>query len=353
MIKAVYRFKEFRFRQPAVTSRGILRSKKVYFLLLYDDKMPFIYGIGECSVFPGLSMDDVADFEKKLSEIVELINRGWFNLKTPIFSYPSINFALETALKDLEQKGTRLLYPSDFTAGKDHIRINGLIWMGSQEEIQNQIDLKLALGFRCLKLKIGGLNFNDELTILAQLRRRYRVTDLEIRLDANGAFQPEEALENLYRLSELQIHSVEQPILPSQIEEMAALCETSPIPIALDEELIGKYPIENKHQLLKLINPQYLVLKPGLLGGIDSCNEWISLAEEMHIGWWITSSLETNIGLNVISQWCYTLKPKIAQGLGTGQLFENNIDSPLAVTGEKLYYFSRKKWDVSEFLSNK
>jgi o-succinylbenzoate synthase len=350
MIKAVYRFKEFIFRQAAVTSRGTLKSKRVYFLLLYDDKMPFLYGIGECSVFPGLSMDDTEGFEKKLSEVVDLINRGWFNLKTPIYNFPSINFAIETALKDLEHKGSKILYPSDFTAGKDYIRINGLIWMGTKEEMQNQIDLRLMLGFRCLKLKIGALNFNDEFSLLSQLRKRYTADDLEIRLDANGAFEPEAALELLYRLSDLQIHSVEQPILPSQIEEMAALCETSPIPIALDEELIGKYPVENKQQLLKLINPQYIVLKPGLLGGIEACIEWISMAEQMNIGWWVTSSLETNIGLNAIAQWCYTLKQRTVQGLGTGQLFENNIDSPLAVTGEKLYYFPRKKWDVSEFI---
>jgi O-succinylbenzoate synthase len=353
MIKAVYRFKEFKFRQVAVTSRGTLRSKKVFFLLLYNDKLPFVYGIGECSVFPGLSMDDTQGFEKKLIEVVDLINRGWFNLKTPIYNFPSINFAIETALMDLEQKGSKIMYPSDFTAGKDAIRINGLIWMGNKEEMQQQIDLKLALGFRCLKVKIGALNFSDEYTLLADLRKRYSTNDLEIRLDANGAFQPEEALEILYKLSDLQIHSVEQPILPSQLEEMAALCETTPIPIALDEELIGKYPIENKQQLLKLLNPQYIVLKPGLLGGIEACNEWILVAEQMNIGWWVTSALETNIGLNVIAQWVYSLKPKAAQGLGTGQLFENNIDSPLAVTGEKLYYFPRKKWDVSEFISYK
>jgi O-succinylbenzoate synthase len=351
MIKAVYRYKEFRFRQPARTSRCTLKSKKVYFLLLYDDKMPFLYGIGECSVFPGLSMDDTDGFEKKLSEIVDLINRGWFNLKTPIYAYPSINFGIETALRDLELSGSKIFYPSDFTDGKDFIRINGLIWMGSKQEMRQQIDQKLSLGFHCLKLKIGSLLFEDEYTLLSAIRNRYSVDDLEIRLDANGAFQPEEALEILYRLSDLQIHSIEQPILPSQLEEMAALCETTPIPIALDEELIGKYPFENKLQLLKLINPHYIVLKPGLLGGINACNEWIEVAEQMNVGWWITSSLETNIGLNVIAQWSYTLDNKITQGLGTGTLFENNIDSPLAVTGEKLYYFPRKKWDLSEFIS--
>ncbi len=352
MIKAVTRYKEFKFRQAAATSRGTFHSKKVYFLVLYDDKQPFINGVGECSVFPGLSMDDIDGFEKKLNEIVDLINRGWYNLKSPIYLYPSINFAIETAMKDLEQKGSKILYPSAFTEGKDSIRINGLIWMGLADKMQRQIDMKLESGCSCLKLKVGALKMDEEYALLAKLRKRYSVDDLEIRLDANGAFQPEEALEILYRLSDLGIHSVEQPILPSQLEEMAALCETSPIPIALDEELIGKHPRENKWQLLKLINPQYIVLKPGLLGGISSCSEWIELAEEMKIGWWITSSLETNIGLNAIAQWTYTLKNPLAQGLGTGSLFENNIDSPLALTGEKLYYFPRKKWDLSVFLNS-
>jgi O-succinylbenzoate synthase len=221
--------------------------------------------------------------------------------------------------------------------------------MGNKEDTISQIQEKLKLGFTCLKMKIGSFDFDDEYEILASLRKKYSADELEIRLDANGAFNPHEALEILYRLSDLGIHSIEQPILPGQIDEMAALCETTPIPIALDEELIGKHPIENKEQLLKMINPQYIVLKPGLLGGIHACEEWIGLAEERKIGWWITSSLETNIGLNVIAQWTYTLGSKRTHGLSTGNLFENNINSPLAVTGEKLYYFPRKKWDLSLF----
>jgi O-succinylbenzoate synthase len=349
MIKAVYRYMEFKFRQPARTSRGTLYTKKVYFLILFDDKTPSIKGIGECSVFPGLSMDDTDGFQRKLDEIVDLINRGWFNLKAPIYIYPSINFAIETALRDLDQQGSKVFYPSEFTEGKDSIRINGLIWMGDADEMKQQIDMKLKQGFTCLKLKVGSLSIEEEIKILASIRKNFSISDLEIRLDANGAYQPEEALEILYRLSDFGIHSVEQPILPSQLEEMAALCETSPIPVALDEELIGKHPKENKVQLLKIINPKFIVLKPGLLGGISACEEWIDIANEMNIGWWVTSSLETNIGLNVIAQWAYKLANPMAQGLGTGNLFENNIDSPLAVTGEKLYYFPNKKWDLSFF----
>jgi o-succinylbenzoate synthase len=351
MIRAVLRYQEFKFRRPATTSRGTLYTKPVFFLVLFDDSLPFITGVGECSVFPGLSMDDTDDYRKKLNDIVDLINRGWFNLKTPLNGFPSINFAIETAMKDLEMQGSKILYPSDFTEGKDFIRINGLIWMGTSEETEKQIDQKLNHGFTCLKMKIGAMDFDEEYEIIASLRKRYKSEDLEIRLDANGAFPADEALEYMYRLSDLSIHSIEQPILPAQIDEMAALCETTPIPIALDEELIGKYPYENKLQLLKMIQPQFIVLKPGLLGGIRSCEEWIRAASERNIGWWITSSLETNIGLNAIAQWTYSLSPKLAQGLSTGSLFENNIDSPLGVAGEKLYYFPRKKWDLSLFIS--
>ena len=337
MIKASIKHKEFKFRLPATTSRGTLHSKSVYYLVLYEDSNPFVTGIGECSVFPGLSMDDTEGFVEKLEEIVDLINRGWYNLKTPLPGFPSINFALEVAIKDLENEGSKILFPSEFTQGKKPVRINGLIWMGSKTDMIRQIDEKLDSGFTCLKMKIGALDFDEEYELLASLRKRYKKEDLELRLDANGAFPPDEALEYMYRLSDLFVHSIEQPILPSQLEEMAVLCETTPIPVALDEELIGKHPIENKRQLLKMIKPQYIVLKPGLLGGLRSCEEWIQAAEERKIGWWVTSALETNIGLNAIAQWTFTLKPKIAQGLGTGTLFENNIESPLAVAGEKLY----------------
>ncbi len=349
MIKAVTRHRELVFRNPAVTSRGTLYKKKVYYILLYEEDFPFIYGIGECSLFPGLSMDDRTEFSNKLIEIIELINKGWFDFKIPVNQWPSINFGIETALRDLKQKGSKILYPSLFTEGKDHIKINGLIWMANEENMQKQIDLKLLSGYNCIKLKIGAINWEDEYKMLASLRSNYPASELEIRVDANGAFSVAEVPDKLNRLADLEIHSIEQPILPSQIEEMAALCEISPLPIALDEELIGIYPATNKEQLLKIIRPKYIVLKPGLLGGISSCEEWIELADNMNIGWWITSSLESNIGLNAIAQWTYTLNTKMAQGLGTGALFENNIDSPLAVTGEKLYYFSHKKWDLSEF----
>ena len=351
MIKAVFRYNEFRFRRTATTSRGAFISKLVYFIILFDSSNPEIMGIGECSMFPGLSMDDVDDYENKIREIVDLINKGWYNFSAPLHTYPSINFALETAMRDLERRGSGILYPSAFTEGRDFVTINGLIWMGSANDMKEQLDKKLSEGFHCLKLKIGALDFDEEYEIIADIRKRYKADDLELRLDANGAFPPEEALEYLYRLSDLEIHSVEQPILPSQLDEMAALCETTPIPIALDEELIGKHTPENKEQLLKIIRPQYVVLKPGLLGGIKSSEEWIEIANRMNIGWWITSSLETNIGLNAIAQWTYSLRNLMAHGLSTGKLFVNNIESPLVLMGEKLYYFPQKKWDRSLFVN--
>jgi O-succinylbenzoate synthase len=345
MIKAVTRNKEFKFRKPATTSRGVLLKKHVFFIILYDTDNPLCRGIGECSLFPGLSMDDVENFEQKLSNIVNMINKGWFNFKTPIREWPSINFAIETAHRDLISGGERILYPSEFTAGKDTILINGLVWMGSKDDMVKQINDKLNLGFHCLKLKIGAINFNDEFDIIQRIRQKFSSEVLEIRVDANGSFSSKEALEKLKRLSDLDLHSIEQPILPSQLDEMASLCLKSPLSIALDEELIGKYPLENKKKLLNIIKPQFIVLKPGILGGIKSSEEWITVANDMHIGWWVTSALETNIGLNAIAQWTYTLKNPVHHGLSTGSLFENNINSPLASIGEKLYYFSRKKWD--------
>ena len=290
-------------------------------------------------------LEKLLTLEKKLSEVVNMINKGWFNFKMPLRDWPSINFAIETAIRDLEHGGARILFPSEFTEGKDMILINGLIWMGSKELMVKQVNEKLTQGFHCIKLKIGALNFNDELDIIKQIRKSFPSNQLEIRVDANGAFAPKDALEKIKRLAAFELHSIEQPILPSQIDEMASICFNSPVPVALDEELIGKYPVENKRRLLKMIQPQFIVIKPGIIGGIKSGEEWISIANDMNIGWWITSALETNIGLNAIAQWTYTLKNPMPHGLSTGFLFENNINSPLASIGEKLYYFPRKKWD--------
>jgi o-succinylbenzoate synthase len=262
-------------------------------------------------------------------------------------AFPAIRFGLETALRDLEQGGKRLLYPSDFTTGTTGIPINGLIWMGNKREMLSRIAEKLDQGFSVLKMKVGALNFDDELEILHALRKEHPPAQLELRLDANGAWQPDEALEKLKVLSEFGIHSVEQPIPAGTPEEMARVCTNSPIPIALDEELIGVHTPEQKEQLLATIKPHYIILKPSLLGGIKASDEWIGLAEKQGTGWWVTSALESNIGLNAIAQWTATLETSLPQGLGTGSLFANNIPSPLTVTGSRLFYRPEKPWNLS------
>jgi len=349
MIKAEVIHREFDYRRPATTSRGTYTRKSVYFILLHHEDNPEIKGVGECSLFPGLSTDDGYKFPCTLREVVEDINRGNFNFETPLYQFPSIQFALETAISDLEKKGSKILYPSDFTEGKEAIRINGLIWMGSREDMEKQIQEKLEQGFRCLKMKIGALDFDHEFALLSHIRNTFPPSELELRVDANGAFTSDEVMEKLERLKKLSIHSIEQPISQGNVKEMRKLCKKSIVPIALDEELIGVYPKQKKNELLEEIMPQYIILKPGILGGINACEEWIQAAQNLGIRWWITSALETNIGLNAIAQWTYTLKNTMPHGLSTGELFANNIASPLSLIGEKLYYDRLQKWDLSIF----
>jgi o-succinylbenzoate synthase len=349
MIRAKTIFREFRFQRPATTSRGTFLSKKVHFILLYHTDDPSAAGIGECTLLPGLSHDNVKGFKDKLNQIIDRINQGDYLADPEMSNWPSINFALETAWKDLRTMGSKILYPSDFTEGKDGIDINGLIWMGGKDEMIRQIRQKLADGFTCLKMKIGAIDLEEEIEILKYIRSQYSVDDLEIRLDANGAFRSSQALDVLRMLSDFKIHSIEQPIAPGHPDALTRICEHSPVPIALDEELIGKQLLTQKRKILDSIRPHYLVLKPGLLGGINACKDWISLAEERNIGWWITSALETNIGLNAIAQWTYTLRKPAYHGLSTGSLFTNNIISPLYLSGERLYYDPDLKWNLSAF----
>jgi O-succinylbenzoate synthase len=349
MIKARIVFKEFLFSRPATTSRGTYLKKKVNFILLYHTDDPSSAGIGECSLFPGLSFDDRKDFQEKLQQTIDRINHGEYTADSTLIDWPTINFALETAWKDVRVMGNKTLYPSGFTEGKDSIRINGLIWIGTKEAMFRQIRQKLEDGFTCLKLKIGNLSLDEEMELLGFLRKQFGAEDLELRVDANGAFKPKEVLEILKILSDFDLHSIEQPIAPGHPDTMAEICELSPIPVALDEELIGKHVSAARRKLLDIIKPHYLVLKPGLLGGIAACNDWVKLSNERNIGWWITSSLETNIGLNAISQWTYTLNNSYAQGLSTGSLYAFNIPSPLYLYGERLYYDPDKKWDLSQF----
>jgi O-succinylbenzoate synthase len=345
MIKSYFQKRILHFRKPAVTSRGIMHTKPAWYVYLYDECEPQIKGIGECSIIPGLSVDDASKIESKLAEICRKINEGTFNFKRSIIDFPGINFGVETAFLDLQAKGTKVLFPSDFTHGAEGIKINGLIWMDTLENMMEQVEAKINQGFRCIKLKIGALDFNSELLILKNIRQRFSAKELQVRVDANGAFTFQEAREKLSRLEEYDIHSIEQPIVPTQIERMAELCRTSPVDIALDEELIGKFTFENKRKLIELIHPQYLVLKPGLLGGIKESTDWINIASEFNIGWWVTSALESNIGLNAISQWTYNLGNISYQGLGTGSLYGQNVGSPLIVRGEKIFYDPQLKWN--------
>ncbi len=326
-------FKQYllQFKNPSGTSRGVLHTKETFFLeILEGDKK----GIGECALFRGLSFDDVPDYEEKLTWLCENINQDSAYLKKDLLHFPSIWFGYEQAILNVKH-GENLYFPSDFTEGKSSIKINGLIWMGNVDFMQTQIEEKLELGFDCIKLKIG-VDWNSEKEILRKLREKFPKEQLELRVDANGGFTFEEAKIVLKELYELGIHSIEQPIKAGNLEEMKLLCATTPTPIALDEELIGVVDFEEKRKLLEKIKPQYIILKPALIGGFSGTDEWISLAENLGIGWWITSALESNIGLNAIAQYTFSKGNKMPQGLGTGGLFTNNFESNLQLEGDLL-----------------
>jgi len=347
VLSARYITLDFNFKFPAGTSRGVLLHKPSSFLILEKDGLT---GIGECSTIPGLSIDPMDSFDSKLVDLCRLLNNGQEPDSIDLEEYPSIAFGLETALLDLAAKGSECLFPSAFTEGNAGIPINGLVWMGDKVFMQKQIKEKIEAGYQCIKLKIGANDFNTELEILTAIRQQFSSEDIEIRLDANGAFHPQEALEKLNKLSVFGIHSIEQPIRQQQFDAMADICARSPIPIVLDEELIGVKPW-NMDALLQKIKPAYIILKPSLLGGFKPSEEWIRLAEKYNIGWWITSALEANIGLNAIAQWTATLGSPLPQGLGTGQLYHNNIPSPLEIENAKLYYRKENKWDFNSILS--
>ncbi len=342
-MKAFYQKYLLNFKQASGTSRGILRTKETYFLKVMDgDKI----GYGECAVFRGLSADDRLDYEEKLFWLCENIDSNKEELLGELIQFPSIQFGLEQALLSVQKNNPFELFPSKFTQSKDSIKINGLIWMGTEVFMHQQIKEKLAAGFSTLKLKIGAIDFDSEISLLKSIRKEFSSEEIEIRVDANGGFHPSEALEKLKRLADFDLHSIEQPIKQGQIAEMAELCLKTPIPIALDEELIGVFDVTNQQKILQTIHPQYIILKPSLVGGFKGSAKWIEMAEKQQIGWWITSALESNIGLNAIAQWTYTLKNKMPQGLGTGGLFTNNFESPLVVNGENLQYNNKIKWNV-------
>lgn len=333
-----------KFRQPAGTSRGVLTEKPTYLLKVYDESNPEVYGLGEASVFPGLSPEADGRYEYKLVEVLANIALG---KQTDLTRYPSIKFGLEQALRDFSSGGRGLYFPSSFTKGNTGIRINGLVWMGTLDEMKARVQEKLDAGFKCIKLKVGALDWKSELEMIRAIRADHSAEELEIRLDANGGFPESEALSRLEELAPLHIHSIEQPIKPGNPDLMAMLCLRSPIPIALDESLIGMYTSGAKQMLLDYIMPAYIILKPTLCGGFSGAEEWIKFAEQRGVGWWVTSALESNVGLNALAQWTATLGNRMPQGLGTGQLFTNNIPSPLYIEGEKLHYNAKKRIDRS------
>ena len=332
---------QLQFKFAAGTSRGVLHNKPSSFLILEENGFR---GIGECSTITGLSVDNMDVYNSKLDEVCLLSNSETAIENINLTGFPSIAFGLQTALLDLKTGGKRLLFDTDFTRGKTGIPINGLVWMGDKAFMQKQIREKIAAGYRCIKLKVGALDFDTEKEMIKEIRKQFSADDIELRLDANGGFSGEQALEKLNILADYQIHSIEQPIKPNQWERMAEICQKSPIPVVLDEELIGLQP---DIKILKEINPAYIILKPSLIGGFSISEEWIQMADKLNIGWWITSALESNIGLNAIAQWTSSLNTSLPQGLGTGQLYHNNIPSPLKISDAKLFYNNLNNWDLS------
>lgn len=336
---------ELKFKRPTKTSRGVYHTHKIWYVIVSSVSDPSRWGIGECAPLFDLSPDYNEHYEEQLCDICNTVQSSGILDAQALKSYPSMLFGLETAFRHYQcqtaQQKNFQLWDSPFSQGKQGIPINGLIWMGDFSYMLEQIEAKLQAGFRCVKLKIGALNFEEELKLLHHIRSRYSAEQITLRVDANGAFAPQDAPEKLKRLAALDLHSIEQPIPAGQWAEMAKLTQSVPqipLPIALDEELIGIHDLQTKQQLLETIRPQYIILKPTLHGGITGSQEWIDLANALNIGWWVTSALESNIGLNAIAQWCATLGNPQPQGLGTGALYSNNIDMPLTIEQDCLWF---------------
>ena len=316
------------FKQPAGTSRGVYTTRRIWLVTVTDGD---VVGVGECAPLPQLSCDDIPNYAEVLARFCREVEKTGEIPYEAMRDYPSMLFGLETAF-------TR--FNTAFSRGEVGIPINGLVWMGTFDEMRQRIEQKLEQGFHCVKLKIGAIDFDSELELIKNIRSRFSRLDVELRVDANGAFPFEEALYKLELLSQYALHSIEQPIKAGQWGNMAELCRESPLPIALDEELIGVNDPDQKRQMLNIIKPQYIILKPSLHGGMMGVREWVDIARDMGIGSWITSALESNIGLNAIAQLCsdiYGDLIKMPQGLGTGQLFTDNIPMPLEIRGERLW----------------
>lgn len=354
MLKLEYKDYTLEFKFEAGTSRGKMNSHQVVYLRLWDDNNVSLRGYGEIAPLPGLSVDAMDDILDRLPDLCRLIGQVGMPLdEEGVFrqvkmlvgeDYPSIRMALETAFLDLLNGGRRLIYENEFSRGDQDIEINGLVWMGDPDFMKKQVEEKVASGFKCIKLKVGALNFEEEVALVQYLRTL--APEVSIRLDANGGFPLNEVFGRLSSLEPFGVHSIEQPIVPHQEEAMGLICSRSSIPIALDEELIGLPELSQKQELLKLIHPQFVILKPTLLGGFSQTQEWIRLADQMNIGWWVTSALESNVGLNAISQFAWQYGAGVVHGLGTGQLYTNNIESPLEINGSYLGYNIKKNWII-------
>ena len=342
MRKITITSKLLHFLQPAGTSRGVYNTRLSFYLKLTSDEQPDVVGVGECATLPDLSCDAMPpnDYERKLRTFCDEYERTGVIDYEAMRAYPSMLFGLETAVAQFNAKGSLNFFNTPFGRGEEGIPINGLVWMGTFEEMFERLEAKLKAGFRCIKIKIGAIDFDRELQLIRHIRSTFSRNDVELRVDANGGFTPEEALSRMEALVQYDIHSIEQPIKQHQWTEMARLCAATPLPIGLDEELIGVNERQKKIELLDTIRPQYIVLKPSLHGGMAGTEEWIQLARERNIGSWITSALESNVGLNAIAQLTasiYGTNIRHAQGLGTGQLFADNIEMPLKVVGDKLW----------------
>ena len=332
------------------TSKGPITARTVWYMIAWDNERPEVQGIGEAALFPGHSKEYPADVKVKLIELCERTDNWGQRLISDLVDVPSVRFAVEQCLRDLDAGGTKTLFPSDFTIGRKAIPINGLVWMGDKATMKQRIREQIDGGYTTVKMKIDAIGIEDELELLRAVRSEFGSSDLTLRVDANGAFSAQQAPDVLKQLADLHVHSIEQPVAAGLYEVMADLCATTPIPIALDEDLIGLNTHDAKADLLANVKPQFIVIKPSLVGGWAATQEWIDLAKTRNIGWWITSALESSIGLNAIAQYTATLNVTMAQGLGTGRVYANNIPSPLHAHRGFLTYRPEEAWDLRDLV---
>ena len=334
------------FKEPGGTSRGVMTEKPTFLVKVFDENDPSHFGIGEAAVFPGLSPEADGNYVWKLTEVLANVAIG---KATDLTRHSSIQFGLEQAILDYSNGCKGIYYPTPFVQGNSAIEINGLVWMGDFDKMMERVKEKIEGGFRCIKLKIGAIDWDKEVEMITTIRKSWSPEQLMIRVDANGAFTMDNALPRLKRLADLGVHSIEQPVKAGQPEMMAFLCSVSPLPIALDEELIGKSTTDERREMLDIIKPAYIILKPALCGGFSGGEEWISLATERGIGWWVTSALESNVGLNAIAQWTAAIGASGPQGLGTGGVFTDNFETPVYLEGDRLRFDPDRPFDHAQF----